>query len=196
MVTAYLALLVLLAGERIVELDLSRRNAAWAFAHGGIEVGRGHFAAMRVLHAGFLVACGAEAALAGRPFVPALGVPMLAVALAAQALRYWAIASLGPRWNVRVIVVPGMPAVTRGPYRFLRHPNYVAVALEGVAVPLVHGAWITAVAFTLLNAALLAVRIRCEEEALARHCGYGERLGSRPRFLPAAPRGEPCTPIS
>lgn len=196
MVIAYLAFLVLLAGERIVELELSRRHAAWAFAHGGIELGRGHFAAMRALHAAFLVACGAEVLLAARPFVPAIGVPMLGLALAAQGLRYWAIASLGPHWNVRVIVVPGVPAVTRGPYRFLRHPNYVAVALEGVAVPLVHGAWITAVAFTLANAVLLAVRIRCEEDALARHCGYGERLGGRPRFLPAVPREEPCAPIS
>ncbi|HET6346370.1 MAG TPA: isoprenylcysteine carboxylmethyltransferase family protein, partial [Myxococcota bacterium] len=101
--------------------------------------------------------------------------PMLAAALAAQGLRYWAIGSLGRRWNVRVIVLPNVPAVTRGPYRFLRHPNYVAVVLEGMAVPLIHGAWWTAVAFTLANALLLRVRIRCEEDALARFGAYGVR---------------------
>ena len=84
-----------------------------------------------------------------------------------------------------MLVLPGVPAVTSGPFRYLRHPNYLAVVLEGVAVPLVHGAYLSAVAFTVLNAALLRVRIRCEERALAEHCGYGERLGERRRFWPA-----------
>jgi methyltransferase len=92
---------------------------------------------------------------------------MLALVVASQALRWWCIATLGRRWNTRVIVVPGMPPVRSGPYQFLRHPNYVAVVVEGVALPLVHAAWITAVVFTVLNAALLAVRIRVEDAALA-----------------------------
>ncbi|HZP42003.1 MAG TPA: isoprenylcysteine carboxylmethyltransferase family protein [Candidatus Binatia bacterium] len=95
-----------------------------------------------------------------------------------------AIASLGRCWNVRVIVVPGARAVTAGPYRLVRHPSYAAVVLEGLALPLVAGAWRTAVGFSVLNAALLRVRIRCEEDALARHCPDAERLGRRPRFLP------------
>jgi methyltransferase len=181
---AYLGFLLLLALERGVELALSRGNAAWAFARGGVEVGRGHFAAMKLLHGAFLLACAAEVVWLERPFVPALGWPMLAVALGAQVLRYWAIASLGAHWNVRVIVVPGAPAVTAGPYRWLRHPNYLAVALEGFAVPLVHGAWWTALGFSLANAALLAVRIRCEERALAQHCDYRARLGALHRFRP------------
>jgi methyltransferase len=86
--------------------------------------------------------------------------------IAAQALRYWCIATLGPRWNVRVIVVPGMALATDGPYRFLRHPNYLAVVTEMIALPLVHTAWLTAIVFSLLNAAMLAVRIRVEEAAL------------------------------
>lgn len=184
MVTAYLAFLALLGLERLVELRISRRHAAWALARGGVEVGRRHFRVMTLLHGGFLAACAAEVVLLGRPFVPALGGPMLGLALAAQALRYWAIASLGPHWNVRVIVVPGAQAVTRGPYRWLRHPNYLAVALEGVAVPLIHSAWWTALGFSLANAALLAVRIRCEERALAQHCDYDARLGGVHRFLP------------
>jgi methyltransferase len=100
------------------------------------------------------------------------------LALAAQGLRYWAIATLGRRWNVRVIVVPGLAAVHDGPYRFMRHPNYVAVVLEGFAVPLMHGAWATAIAFTLLNAWLLRTRVRCEETALRDHCDYDAMLGS------------------
>lgn len=182
--TVYLVLLALLAAERGVELRLSRRNAALAFAQGGIERGQRHFRVMKLLHTAFFAACAAEVVLLRRPFLPALGAAMLAVALGAQALRWWAIASLGPRWNVRVIVVPGAPAVRRGPYRFLRHPNYLAVVLEGFAVPLVHGAWLTALVFSAANAVLLAVRIRCEEEALADHCAYADRLGDLPRWLP------------
>jgi len=92
---------------------------------------------------------------------------MIAVVVLAQALRWWCIAVLGPRWNTRVIVVPGLPLVERGPYGWLRHPNYVAVVLEGVALPLVHSAWITAVVFTVVNAGLLRVRISSENAALA-----------------------------
>ena len=119
-----------------------------------------------------------------RPLMPPLAIAMTVLVLLSQALRYWAVFTLGARWNVRVIVVPGDAAVTTGPYRYLRHPNYVAVLVEGFSVPLLHGAWLTALAFTLLNTWLLAVRIRCEERALAQHCWYEERLGDRPRFLP------------
>ena len=116
--------------------------------------------------AGLLVGALAEAWLR-RPDVPSLlAWSMLALVLASQALRWWCIATLGRRWNTRVIVVPGLAPVTAGPYRFLRHPNYVAVVVEGVALPLVHAAWITAVVFTVLNAGLLAVRIRTEDAAL------------------------------
>jgi methyltransferase len=184
MVSWYLVLLLLVGGERLVELAISRRNAARALARGGIEAGQRHFLFMKVLHTGFLIACAAEVLLLRRPFVAALGVPMLALALASQALRYWAVLTLGGSWNVRVIVVPGDLAVTAGPYRYLRHPNYVAVIAEGVALPLVHTAYLTAVGFTLLNAALLTVRIRCEERALREHCAYEERLGDRPRLVP------------
>jgi len=163
----YLGLLILLACERGVELVLSRRHATWALARGGLEFGRGHLLPMRLLHAGFLLGCALEVVLLGRPFVPALGLPMLACVVAAQVLRYWSVHALGRSWNVRVIVIPGAPRVVRGPYRWLRHPNYLAVVIEGVAVPLAHTAWITATVFSLANAWLLAVRIRCEERALA-----------------------------
>ncbi|MEU6311029.1 isoprenylcysteine carboxylmethyltransferase family protein [Streptomyces sp. NPDC047014] len=164
--TPYLLLIGLVAAERLAELVTARRNAAWSLARGGREYGRGHYPAMVALHTALLVGCVVEPWAAGRPFVPLLGWAALAVALAAQGLRWWCIAHLGRRWNTRVIVVPGLPLVESGPYRLLRHPNYVAVVAEGVALPLVHGAWLTALGFTVLNLALLRVRIGCEEAAL------------------------------
>ncbi len=184
MVAPYLILLGLLALERLVELHLSRRHVAWALARGGKEFGQKHFNFMKLLHSVFLFSCAAEVLLLNRPFIAQLGLPMLGLALAAQALRYWAIFTLGPYSNVRVVVVPGATPVSDGPYRYLRHPNYLAVIVEGVAVPLIHTAWITAVGFSLLNAFLLWTRIRCEEEALAIHCSYDRYFGNRARFLP------------
>jgi methyltransferase len=186
MVTAaYLALLAAVGLERIFELWLSRRNARRAFARGGIECDAGHYRFMRVLHLAFLVACAAEVILLQRAFHPVLAAAMLAAAALAQGLRYWSIWSLGDRWNVRVIVVPGDPVITRGPYRLVRHPNYAAVAIEGVALPMIHTAWLTALCFTLANAVLLTVRITCEERALARYTDYRAALGDRARFVPA-----------
>ncbi|WP_326830161.1 isoprenylcysteine carboxyl methyltransferase family protein [Streptosporangium sp. NBC_01810] len=165
----YLLLLLLVGLERVAELVVARRNARWSTARGGVTYGRGHYPWMVALHTGLLAGCLLEAGLADRPFEPALGWPMLALVVAAQGLRWWCVVSLGPQWNTQVIVVPGLPLVERGPYRLrlLRHPNYVAVAVEGAALPLVYGAWVTALAFTVLNAALMTVRIHCEEDALA-----------------------------
>lgn len=160
----YVVLVLLVGGERVAELVVSLRNAKWSFAHGGVESGRGHYPFMVVLHTGLLAGCLVEAAY--RPFIPALGWTMLAVVLLSQGLRWWCITVLGHQWNTRVIVVPGLHLVARGPYRWIRHPNYVAVVAEGIALPLVHTAWITALVFTVLNVPLLAVRIRCEDAAL------------------------------
>jgi methyltransferase len=163
----YTLLILAVAGERLVELVVSKRHARWALARGGREYGRGHYPYMVALHTALLAGCLAEVWLLDRPFLPWLGWPMLALVLASQALRWWCVATLGPRWNTLVIVVPGLPLVHRGPYRFLRHPNYLAVVVEGIALPLVHTAWLTALIFTLLNFAVLAVRIRVEDAALA-----------------------------
>ncbi|MFF3177665.1 isoprenylcysteine carboxyl methyltransferase family protein [Streptomyces sp. NPDC057900] len=162
----YMALVLAVAGERLAELVVALRNTRWALARGGVETGRAHYPAMVALHTALLLGCLVEVRLAERPFVPLLGWTMVAVVAAAQGLRWWCIRTLGHRWNTRVIVVPGLPLVTGGPYRLLRHPNYAAVAAEGLALPLVHGAWLTAALFTVLNAALMAVRVRCEEAAL------------------------------
>ncbi|HPX35575.1 MAG TPA: isoprenylcysteine carboxylmethyltransferase family protein [Mycobacterium sp.] len=166
---AWFTLLVAaVAVERVVELVVAKRNLAWSRANGGMEFGAGHYPAMVTLHSAFLVGCLAEVYLLHRPFLPVLGWSMLAVVIAAQLLRWWCITTLGPQWNTRVVVIPGAPRITGGPYRFFSHPNYVAVIAEGVALPLVHTAWITAVVFTVLNAILLNRRIAVEDAALAR----------------------------
>jgi methyltransferase len=186
-VQAYLALLVLIALERGVELVLSARNARTARTLGGVESGQRHYPVMASFHALFLVACAAEVVFLHRPFPGLLGWVALAAVALAQALRYWAIATLGWRWNTRIVVVPGEPPVTAGPYRWIRHPNYVAVVTEMVALPLVHGAWLTAGVFSLGNAWLLAVRIRAEERALGP--AWEAAFAGRPRFVPGGPGG-------
>jgi methyltransferase len=163
----YTLLIALVGAERIAELVVSKRNLAWSRARGGTEYGAGHYPVMVVLHTALLAGCLIEVAALHRPFIPALGWPMLAVVVAAQGLRWWCITTLGHRWNTRVVVIPGAARVTGGPYRVIPHPNYVAVVIEGIALPLVHTAWLTAVVFTVLNAVLLRTRIRVENTALA-----------------------------
>ena len=164
--TAFTVLVALVALERLAELVVSTRNARWSLEQGGRESGQGHYPVMVVLHTGLLAAMLVEA-FVRRPDVPGvLAWSMLALVVAAQALRWWCIATLGRRWNTRVIVVPGLPLVSSGPYRFFSHPNYVAVVIEGVALPLVHASWMTALGFTVLNAVLLRTRIRVEDQAL------------------------------
>ena len=172
----FTALVLAVSVERLAELTLSKQHAAWAFSRGGQEFGRGHFPPMVLLHTTLLAGALAEVWMLERPFLPILGWAALAIVIASQTLRWWCIATLGRQWNTRVIVVPGLPLVSRGPYRVLRHPNYVAVALEGAALPLVHSAWATAAGFTVLNAALLARRIQVEERALATVAGNGAAL--------------------
>jgi methyltransferase len=166
-VTVYWALLSVIACERVAELVVSARHANALLRRGGTEYGFGHFPVMIALHVGLIAGCVLEPLLGHRTFIPALGFPMLALTVLANGLRWWCIATLGERWTARVIVLPGAPLVRSGPYRWFAHPNYVAVIVEGAALPLTGSAWITACAFTVLNAALLTVSIRCEEAALA-----------------------------
>jgi methyltransferase len=178
----YLGFLGLLAGERVVELVISKANARAAFAEGAVEVGQGHYRVMAALHTSFFLACAFEVLRFERPFPGLIGFVALGFALLAQALRYAAVSALGPRWNVRIIVWPEAPPITKGPYRFVRHPNYVAVAAEIACVPLVHGAFVTAAVFSACNAMLLAVRIREEEYALGAR--YADAFRDRPRLIP------------
>lgn len=164
---AFTVLVGLVGLERVAELVVSTRNSAWSKKQGGVETGLAHYPFMVVLHTGLLAGALVEA-WTRRPDVPGtLAWSMLLVVLLSQALRWWCIGTLGRRWNTRVVVVPGLAPVTGGPYRWLSHPNYVAVVVEGIALPLVHSAWITSLIFTVLNAGLLTVRIRAENAALA-----------------------------
>jgi methyltransferase len=163
----YALLIGAVGAERIAELVVSQRNLEWSRQRGGVEFGARHYPVMVILHTGLLAGCLVEAVMLRRRFIGRLGWPMLAAALAAQGLRWWCIATLGRQWNTRVVVVPGAARVTGGPYHVVPHPNYVAVVAEGVALPLVHSAWITALVFSVLNAALLRTRIRVENAALA-----------------------------
>jgi methyltransferase len=162
----YVGLVLAVGAERVVELVVSERNRRWSLAQGGVESGAGHYPVMVLLHTGLLAGAVVEVLALDRPFLPWLGWPMLALLVASHGLRWWCISSLGRQWCTRIVVVPGRSAVTSGPYRFLRHPNYLAVVLEGIALPLVHTAWVTAAVFTVANAALLRVRIAAEEQAL------------------------------
>jgi methyltransferase len=180
----FAALFALLALQRLGELVLAQRNRSRLLAAGAFEVGASHYPVMVLLHAGWLFAAPLEVFFFDRPFLPGLGGPALAVAFAAMALRVWVIRTLGPRWTTRVIVLPGAAPVVGGPYRYLSHPNYLAVVVELAAFPLVHTAWLSALVFTLGNALLLRTRIRVEEEALRRVSSWGEELGSKPRLVP------------
>ena len=168
------ALLVLAVGlvslQRLLELGLSRRHERILLARGAVEWGREHYPLMVGLHVLWLLSTLVEGLLRG-PSIPAWWPIPLVLFLFAQLLRYWAILSLGEHWNTRVLVVPGVRLVRRGPYRYFPHPNYVVVVVEIATFPLVFGAWVTALVFTALNAALLFVRIRTENRALKELAG-------------------------
>ncbi|MCY7374021.1 MAG: isoprenylcysteine carboxyl methyltransferase family protein [Spirochaetaceae bacterium] len=179
-VALYAALVGAVGLERLAELVVSARNIRAAKAEGAVERGFGHYPVMVALHMGLLVGALVEVLVADRPFQHWLGWPMLVLVVGAQALRWWCISTLGHQWNTRIVVLPGAGLVSVGPYRWLRHPNYLAVVVEGVALPLVHGAWVTALVFTVANAALLRTRIRCEEKALRDLVpGMSPRMSSR-----------------
>lgn len=171
MVLLFLAV-ALVGAQRLVELGYSRRNERQLRARGAVEWGRGHYPAMVVIHAAWLLSTVVEGLLRG-PVPPVWWPVPLAAFLLIQPLRYWAILSLGAHWNVRVLVVPGARLVASGPYRFLPHPNYLVVAVEILTLPLIFGAWTTALVFSALNAGFLYVRIKAENRALAELSGPG-----------------------
>lgn len=163
-----LAVCAAIGVQRLAELRLAKRNEAWAREQGAQEFGAKHYPLFFVLHTGWLIAFPLEAVLRGGGLGPYWWVFLL-LFVAAQGLRYWAITTLGKRWNTRILILPEATVIETGPYRLVRHPNYVAVIVELVVVPLIFGATITALVASVLNAILLfGVRIPAENRALGR----------------------------
>jgi len=181
---AFAALLGLVALQRVGEILLSKRHLASAGPQARAAESPAHFRTIVLLHVGLLVLPALEVGVRGRGAAPALFASALAVFLAGQGLRYWAIRSLGPAWNVRAVVDPRLGVVTKGPYRWIRHPNYLAIVLEFLSVPAAGGAWVSLLLLNAFSAPVLARRIRAEEAVLARVPGYLEAMGSKGRLLP------------
>lgn len=175
---------VLVALQRLAELRVSKRHEASLLARGGTEHAPEQMFWMRALHAGWILAILAEVWLLESAFNPTLAAAAFLVFLVGQALRVLAIKTLGERWTVKIITLPREAPVTGGIFRWLRHPNYLGVVLEMAALPLVHGAFITATVFSLLNGALLFSRIRAEEASLEKENRYLAAFASTPRFIP------------
>ena len=156
----HIAILAFVTAQRLIELPIARANTRRLLAVGGHEVAPGHYPLIVLVHAGWLAALWWFAP--GRP----IDLALLALFALVELARVWVLQALGPRWTTRIIVVPQEKLVARGPYRFARHPNYLVVAAEIALLPLVFGLWQIALIFSLLNAAILAVRIRAENNAL------------------------------
>lgn len=169
--------------QRVTELVIARRNERWMKTRGGKEVGHAHYKWIVCVHVLFLLSLVVEVQEFGAHSATWWWAPF-AVFVAAQIIRFWALFSLGPYWNTKIIVLPGANVVAKGPYRFLRHPNYVIVAAEILMIPLIFQAYVTAVMFTILNIIVMCVRIPTEERALAKETDYGQSTGRRSRFFP------------
>ena len=180
----YWALLLAIGAVRLAELGLSRRRQRALAQRGVARAPEPHFAAMVLLHTSVLLGAGIEAMLAGRAPVAALSVLALLVVAGAIALRIWVIVTMGPHWNAQIMDSVPLGVVAHGPFRWIRHPNYVAVFLELLALPLVHAAWITAAAGTGAHVWVLYHRIRAEESVLLAHPEYRATMAQKPRFIP------------
>jgi methyltransferase len=180
----FCCLVVAVAVCRLIELSLSRRHQRALAATGAAPLPEPVFGAMVALHTCILVGAVVEVLGFHRPFIAAVGVPALVLFALANLLRFWVIATLGVHWNVRVVRSMSLGVVTTGPYRFVRHPNYLAVFVELLALPLVHGAVVTAVVGAALHAVILRRRVALEESVLMTDEGYRRAFVHKPRFVP------------
>jgi methyltransferase len=184
MVQLYLVLLLLVAAGRLIELARSRRNQLQLVEAGSLKTSDPGYKWMVALHTGVLVGCALEVTIASRPWIAALGFPMFLLFLGANAMRWWVIRTLGSRWNVEVMSSSRLGVVTAGPYRWIRHPNYTAVFVEMLALPLIHSAWITAFAGTALHVFVLRHRVTLEESVMRQDPAWQAAFNTRPRFVP------------
>lgn len=169
--------------QRLVELTIAKRNERWIVDQGGIEYGQGHYPAMVLIHSAFFVAYIAEVITLGKslsvywPF-------LLILFLLTQGMRVWALTSLGKFWNTKIIILPGAVVVKKGPYKIIKHPNYLIVALELIIIPLMFNAFITLAIFMVLNLVILSIRIPAEEKALRELTQYESAFKNQGRFIP------------
>ena len=183
-VILYLALLLAVAALRFAELGLSRRHQEQMAARGAKKISDPRFRWMVLVHAAVLLGAACEVVFLKRPFILWLGAIMFALFLAANAVRWWVIRTMGQHWNVQVVDSTQLGVVTSGPFRYVRHPNYAAVFVEMLALPLIHTAWITASLGALAHAAVLAQRLSAEERVLFANSDYRAAMAGKSRFLP------------
>jgi len=184
MTFAYLALLVAVGIERIAELAISRRNQKGLAAQGAQAIPEPHFRWIVFLHVGVLIGAGAEVLFLHRPLIPALAIPMLILFVLSNVLRWWVIRALAGLWVVNIMDSTNVRVVSNGPFRWIRHPNYVGVILEVFSLPMIHTAWITAIAGVVGYILPLRRRLKLEDAYLMANPAYREAMGSKPRFLP------------
>lgn len=181
---AFIALVALVGILRVVELRISRKHQRDMLSHGASRVSEQRFGAMVFLHTTVLIAAVLEVVLLRRPFYPKLAVPMCALFVASNAVRIWVIRTLGRHWNVQVMNSAPFGVVSSGPYRWVRHPNYSAVFVELIALPLIHTAWITAIFAAIGNAWVLHSRLAAEDGMLLSNPAYLAAMGGKPKFIP------------
>jgi len=183
-VILFLALLLAVAAMRIVELRISKRHQKDMTARGAAKAKDPVFRFMAAFHTLLLIGAAAEVVFLHRPFLPALAIPMIVLFVIANAVRWWVIRTLGEHWNVEVMDSTRLGVITTGPFRYVRHPNYAAVFLEMIVLPLIHTAWITALVGAIAHVVVLTVRLSAEERVLFANPDYAAAMSSKPRFLP------------
>ena len=171
--------------QRLLELRLSKHNAAYILTQGGREHNDNFLGVVKVLQVSWWIAMILEVWYLKRPFIPVLAGGALLATLAGQVLRYLSMRSLGQRWTLPIITLPHQPVVDSGIYSYLRHPNWLGVILEIGALPLIHSAYLTAIFFSIANALLMSKRIEAEERALSEDTNYAYAFSHKPRFIPA-----------
>lgn len=169
--------------QRLLELIIAKRNENWLKKAGGIETGQSHYRYMVIIHILFFVTYIGEVLLFQKSISPWWPL-LLALFLLTQFGRAWVIFTLGKYWNTKIITLPHTNVVKKGPYRFIKHPNYFIVSLEFLIIPFMFQAYMTALIFTFLNIWILSIRIPLEEKALTAQTDYGGAFTGRRRFLP------------
>lgn len=181
----FVLVLSMVGMQRLVELSIAKRNERWMRQAGAYEVGAGHYPFIVLMHSFFFISLLAEVLYFKRDLAN-WGVLLLALFLLLQLIRVWTLLSLGKFWNTKIIVLPGASVIKKGPYKYMRHPNYMVVALELLLLPLAFQAYLTALIFTLLNIAVMALRIPLEEKALQQATNYEQEFKAKSRFYPSS----------